>query len=173
MGQGNVSRRAVLGVTATGVVAASAVVGLGGCGTADWYPYDVTPDVSVLRSLIREKERTVARYEQALADGAGPGDLLEGFREHHLAHLDALLEALPEGVGPSAGPEDPDTAEGSVQAETDPGPPLDTAGLRLVEAAAASSRLDQTAAVTDPGLAQLVSAIGASEAAHAHLLDEA
>ncbi|HJE61636.1 MAG TPA: ferritin-like domain-containing protein [Nocardiopsis listeri] len=168
--QGNVSRRTVLGVTATGVVAAGAVGGLSGCGTADWYPYDVTPDVSVLRSLIREKERTVARYEQALADGVSPGDLLEGFREHHLAHLDSLLEALPEGVGPSAEPEEP---EGSDGTGTDPGRPLDTAGLRLVEAVASSSRLDQAAAVTDPGLAQLVSAIGACEAVHAHLLDEA
>ncbi|MBR8743811.1 hypothetical protein [Nocardiopsis sp. MG754419] len=175
MGQGIVSRRTLLGATATGVVTAGAVVGLSGCGTTDWYPYDVTPDVHVLRSLIREKQRTVDRYERALTDGAGPPELLEGFLEHHLSHVDALLESLPEGVGPSEEPEASGEPRGTEDAatETDPTAPLDAVGLRLLESAAASSRPDQAAAVTDPGLAQLVSAIGACEAGHAHLLDRA
>ena len=177
MGQRNVSRRMVLGITVKGAalaaVAAGSTLGLSGCGTADWYPYDVTPDVFVLRSLIAEKERMVTRYERALAEGVEPATLLEGFLAHHLAHLDALLAALPEGVGPRAPEEE---AAASPRAGSEPAEPsdrpLDAGGLRLLEAAAASARLDQAAAVADPGLAQLVSAIGACEAGHAHLFDE-
>lgn len=177
MGQWNVSRRTVLGVTVKGAavtaLAAGSTMASSGCGTTDWYPYDVTPDVYVLRSLIAEKKRMVARYELALADAVEPTGLLEGFLEHHLAHLDALLSALPEGVGPQAPEEESEDGPTSMEDEpAEPSSPLDVAGLRVLEAAAASARLDQAAAVTDPGLAQLVSGIGACEAGHAHLFDE-
>lgn len=180
MGQWNVSRRTVLGVTVKSAAVTALVAGstltTNGCGTTDWYPYDVTPDVYVLRSLIAEKKRMVARYGRSLADAVEPTELLEGFLEHHLTHLDALLSALPEGVGPEASEEETENGEGgSSSAEDEPAEPdvpLDVAGLRVLEAAAASARLDQAAAVMDPGLAQLVSGIGACEAGHAHLLDE-
>ncbi|GHC75266.1 hypothetical protein GCM10007079_10230 [Nocardiopsis terrae] len=182
MGQGSVSRRTVLGFAVRGFavtsvasgIAVTGAVGLSGCGRTDWYPFDVTPDVSVLRSLILEKERMVVRYEAALEDGTGPAELLERLLEQHVTHLDSLVDALPEGVGaseePSAGP------------EGEPSPPpedpaldavLDLAGLRALTAAATSARLDQAAAVTDPALAQLISGIGACEAGHAHLLARA
>ncbi|MFJ9555196.1 ferritin-like domain-containing protein [Nocardiopsis sp. NPDC101807] len=171
MGQVNgcVSRRTVLGAA----VAGAAVAGLAGCGGAEWYPADVTPDEYVLRSVIREKERTVALYEAAIADGAGPADLLERLLEHHLTHADALVESLPEGASPTP-PADP--AEGGGTPAQDgpaPGEALDAAGLRLLESAATSARLDQAAAVSDPGLAQLISGIGACEAGHAYLLARA
>ena len=180
MGQGDVSRRAALGLTVTGFAVTGVAVGVSGCGSADWYPFDVTPDVSVLRSLIREKERTVVRYETALEHGTGPADLLERFLEHHVTHLDALLDALPEGVDPVA--TDPTGAEGSDTEDAEPAAPqedpaldavLDVAGLRALAAAATGARLDQAAAVADPGLAQLISGIGACEAGHAHLLARA
>ncbi|WP_017581785.1 ferritin-like domain-containing protein [Nocardiopsis valliformis] len=181
MGQGDVSRRTVLGLTVTGVAVTGVAVGAGGCGTADWYPFDVTPDVSVLRSLIREKERMVVRYEAALERGTGPAELLEQLWEHHVTHLDALLDALPEEVG--AYDADPDDVEGAGDGEDgEPVTPqedpaldavLDVAGLRALAAAATSARLDQAAAVADPGLAQLISGIGACEAGHAHLLARA
>ncbi|MFD6951545.1 hypothetical protein A6A08_12000 [Nocardiopsis sp. TSRI0078] len=167
MGIGCVSRRTVLGATAavgTGILA--------GCGRTEWYPSDVTPDEYVLRSVVREKERMVARYEAAVAEGAGPQELLERFLEHHLSHLDALLEALPE----SSSPTPPAEADASPSApEEDPAPDTapGAAGLGVLEAAATSARLDQAGAVTDPGLSQLISAIGACEAGHAHLLAEA
>ncbi|WP_017612309.1 hypothetical protein [Nocardiopsis salina] len=170
MGQAadGVSRRALLGAT----VAGASVTALAGCGTVDWYPSDTTPDEHVLRSLLQEKERTVVRYENALADGSGPSDLLERVLENHRTHLDALLDALPEdaeptppeedGSSPVAADEDPDLAEM-------PSP----SALRALEASAAGMRPEQAAAVTDRGLAQLIGSIGACEAGHAHQLDDA
>ncbi|WP_150238868.1 ferritin-like domain-containing protein [Nocardiopsis quinghaiensis] len=168
MGIGCVSRRTVLGATAavgTGVLA--------GCGGTEWYPSDMTPDEYVLRSVIREKERMVTRYEAAVAGDSGPPELLERFLEHHLSHLDALLEALPEDSAPTPSAEGPDASPSAPEED----PALDAvrgaAGLGVLEAAATSARLDQAGAVTDPGLSQLISAIGACEAGHAHLLAEA
>lgn len=167
--EGCISRRAVLGATAAGL----AVAGLAGCGGTDWYPSDMTPDEHVLRSLIREKERMVFRYEQAIEDGAGPEDLLERFLADHRTHVDSLLQALPEDVEPSPPVEEGE--EEPVAPHEDPAleDPVDTAGLRTLEAAATNARLDQAAAVTDHGLAQLISGIGACEAGHAHLLGDA
>ncbi|WP_247666121.1 hypothetical protein [Nocardiopsis sp. SBT366] len=159
------------GVAVTGAVVGT--VGVSGCAGADWYPFDVTPDVAVLRSLIREKERAIVRHEAALAHGTGPAELLERLLEDHLTHLDALLDALPEGVAAhddTGGDEaEPPAPVGEAALEAVP----DAAGLRALAAAATSARLDQAAAVTDPGLAQLVSGIGACEAGHAHLLARA
>lgn len=162
MGIVGVSRRMMLGATAVLGVGI-----LGGCGGTEWYPADVTPDEYVLRAVIREKERMIARYETAISEGSGPVELLERFLEHHLAHLDALSEALPEDTA---------LAEPDASAPTDEeplAPGLDAAGLGVLEAAATSARLDQAGAVTDPGLAQLLGSIGACEAGHAHLLAQA
>lgn len=163
---GGVSRRTVLGAAVAGAAAA----GLAGCGTSEWYPSDVTPDEYVLRSVIREKQRMVARYETAIAEGTGPADLLERLLGHHLTHVDALVEALPEDASPRT---PADLAEGgpsSPPEEPPAGAALDAAALRLLESAATSARLDQAGAVADPGLAQLISGIGACEAGHAYLL---
>lgn len=160
MGIGRVSRRAVLGVTAALTAGLAA-----GCGGNEWYPSEMTPDEYVLRALIREKERMVARYEASVAEGSGPQELLERFLEHHLAHLDALAEALPEDAATA-----PSDEASGPRADPVPETALDAAGLRVLEAAATSARLDQAGTVADPGLAQLISAIGACEAGHAHLL---
>ncbi|MGW8529944.1 MULTISPECIES: ferritin-like domain-containing protein [Nocardiopsidaceae] len=171
MGQVNgcVSRRTVLGAA----VAGAAVAGLAGCGEAEWYPADVTPDEYVLRSVIREKERTVSLYEAAISGGTGPADLLERLLEHHLTHVDALVESLPEGASPTPPADPAGGGESPPEGGPAPGGVLDTAGLRLLESAATSARLDQAAAVSDPGLAQLISGIGACEAGHAYLLARA
>lgn len=166
MGIGCVSRRSVLGAAAAGI----GVAGLLGCGRTEWYPSDVTPDEYVLRAVIREKERMVTRYEAVLAEGSGPQELLEQLLEHHLAHLDALVDALPEDA-PSPSPVD---GAGELPAEESALDAVrDVTGLRVLEAAATSARLDQAGAVTDPGLAQLVSGIGACEAGHTYLLARA
>ncbi|WP_285733374.1 ferritin-like domain-containing protein [Nocardiopsis sp. ATB16-24] len=164
MGIVGVSRRVMLGATV-----ALGVGFLGGCGGAEWYPANVTPDEYVLRAVIREKERMIARYEAAISEGSGPVELLERFLEHHLAHLDALSEALPEDAAlPESEASPPTDEEAPAPVEG-----LDAAGLGALEAAATSARLDQAGAVTDPGLAQLLGSIGACEAGHAHLLAQA
>ncbi|MFI6574258.1 hypothetical protein ACIBFB_00550 [Nocardiopsis sp. NPDC050513] len=156
MGLNGVSRRTVLG--------AAVVLGLTGCGRTEWYPSDVTPEEFTLRALIREKDRTVARYETALAEGAGPEDLLRPILERHLAHRDSLVEALPEDSSPASAAPD----EGGPEAL--PSEVLDLAELTALESAAAGARVDRALAVADPGLAQLISGIGACEAGHAYLL---
>jgi hypothetical protein len=157
-----VNRRTVLGAAAAGVAA----VGLSACGGAEWYPADVTPDAYVVRAVLREKERMVTRYETAIAHGAEPAELLRRLLEHHLAHADALADALPDDAEPSPEASEPPEA----------GPPLDTPlsaeDLLALESSATAARLDQAAAVTDAGLAQLICGIGACEAGHAHLLDQ-
>ncbi|RKS05176.1 ferritin-like protein [Nocardiopsis sp. Huas11] len=159
-----VNRRTVLGAAAAG----AAAVGLSGCGGAEWYPAEVTPDAYVVRAVLREKERMVTRYETAIAGGAEPAELLGRLLEHHLTHADALAEALPDDADPS-----PEAAPDASAVE---GPALDTpltaADLLVLESSATAARLDQAAAVTDAGLAQLICGIGACEAGHAHLLDE-
>ncbi|MFD3686165.1 ferritin-like domain-containing protein [Nocardiopsis sp. NPDC058631] len=170
MGQVNgcvISRRTALGAA----VAGAAVAGLAGCGEAEWYPADMTPDEYVLRSVIREKERMVVRYETAIAEGSGPAELLEQLLGHHLTHMDALVESLPADASPSP-PADLAAGEGTAPPEA-PDAVTDTAGLRLLESAATSARLDQAGAVSDPGLAQLITGIGACEAGHAYLLARA
>lgn len=163
-----VSRRALLGMVVAGASAAAVT----GCGTVDWYPSGTTPDEHVLRSLLREKERLLVRYEKALADGSGPSDLLDRLSENHRAHLDALTDALPEGAEPT--PPAEEGSPGPVPPEEDPdlAEAPSTAALRAMEAAAAGARPDQAAAVTDRGLAQLIGSIGACEAGHTYLLDE-
>jgi len=164
-----VSRRTLLGMA----VAGASVAAVTGCGTVDWYPSDTTPDEHVLRSLLREKERMLVRYEKALADGAGPSDLWEQVSQNHRAHLDALKDALPEDAEPTAPAEE--GAPEPVPADEDPdlAEAPSPAALRAVEAAAAGTRSDQAAAVTDRGLAQLIGSIGACEAGHAYLLENA
>ena len=171
MGQGTgcVSRRTVMGA----VIAGATTVGLAGCGGIDWYPSDMSPDEYVLRSLIREKERMVVRYQRALAESDGPVELWERLLENHIAHVDALTDALPEDAEVSAEPQEDGSVSEPTSEDPTPAEPLDLAALRALESAAASTRPDRVAAVTDPGLAQLISAIGACEAGHAHLLDNA
>lgn len=168
-GTGCVSRRTVMGAAIAGV----AVAGLTGCGGTDWYPSDVTPDEYVLRSLIREKERMVVRYERALAESDGPVELWERLLENHVAHMNALIDALPEGTEVSPEPEEGEPEPVPVSEDPTLTEPLSLAALRTLESSAASTRPDRAATVTDPGLAQLISAIGACEAGHAHLLDDA
>lgn len=156
------NRRTVFG----GVLAAVAALGVSGCRGSDWYPSEISPDESLLRSVIAEKRWLIARYT-ALLDG-GRGDdpaLYEEFRTHHERHLAVLRERLP-GLGATA-------SDPSASPDAFPTPDGDVQGVRMAEKAAAANRLRQLGEVTDPSLAQLFASIGACETGHAHLLSEA
>lgn len=162
---GCVSRRSAI----AGTLASLAAAGLAGCRGDAWYPSDTTPDEYVLRAVIRGKERMIGRYESALRARVGHEDLLSEMAGRHRAHLEALLAALPEGSEGAA-------AEAAAEeGGPDPVPedPAGLPGLRVAEADAAGARIHQAAAVEDPGLAQLICGIGACEAGHARLLQDA
>src|SRR5690606_8663378 len=101
-------------------------MGLSGCRGSDWYPSEVTPDEYLLRSVIAEKERLVARYTATLNSGTAddPG-LYEELRGHHERHLAVLRDRLPERDGPEP--------EVSALPETPPPAATDRAGLRMAE----------------------------------------
>ena len=155
------SRRAVL----AGGALAAAVMGLSGCRGSDWYPSEVTPDEYLLRSVIAEKERLVARYTATLNSGTAddPG-LYEELRGHHERHLAVLRTGFRNGTAQNR--RSPPSLR-RLPAATD------RAGLRMAEEGAVANRLRQLSEVTDPALAQLLASVGACEAGHVHLLSEA
>ncbi|MDA2810491.1 hypothetical protein O4J56_07565 [Nocardiopsis sp. RSe5-2] len=158
----SVTRRTVL---AAALVAAAA----SGCQGARWYPSEVGPDERVLRGAIADKERLIARYRAALGADEGPADLLETFLAHHEDHLATLRGRLPDTGRHTR--EDPDASPSPSPSPVDGGP-VDAAGLRTAEEAAADSRARQCGDVQDPALVQLLASIGACEIGHAHMLGE-
>ncbi|MDA2808059.1 ferritin family protein [Nocardiopsis suaedae] len=157
----SVTRRTVL---AAALMAAAA----SGCQGAHWYPSEVGPDERVLRGAIADKERLIARYRAALGADEGPADLLEEFLAHHEDHLATLRGRLPDTERPREDPE----ASPSPSPSPVGGEPVDAAGLRTAEEAAARSRARQCGDAGDPALAQLLASIGACEIGHAHKLGE-
>ncbi|MDA0567839.1 hypothetical protein LG943_26465 [Streptomonospora sp. S1-112] len=163
---GAVTRRTVV----VGALAGVAATALAGCQGPRWYPSDISPDEYVLRSVITEKERMIARYEATVAAGDGPMDLLERLLDDHRAHVEALRVRLPEEPGRT--PEDSAPSPGPSP-EPVPETPLGVGELRVAEQSAAESRGRQVERLTDSGLAQLLAAVGACEAGHTRLLAEA
>ncbi|MFC3999427.1 hypothetical protein ACFOVU_26180 [Nocardiopsis sediminis] len=162
---GAVSRRTVV----VGVIAGLAAAGLSGCQGA-WYPSEISPDEYVLRGVITDKTRMIARYEATIAAGEGPVGLLERLLADHRAHLDALRGRMPDHGGQE--PEEPEYSPGPSP-EPVPDEPVSVAGLRVAEQSAAGSRILQTARIGESGLAQLIASVGACEAGHVHQLAEA
>ncbi|QBI55581.1 ferritin-like domain-containing protein [Streptomonospora litoralis] len=163
---GAVSRRTVV----VGALAGMAAAALSGCQGPRWYPSEISPDEYVLRAVITEKERMIARYEASTAAGQGPADLLERLAGHHREHAAALRERLPERPGrPTPEAEASPSGPSPAPVGEDPVP---VSGLEVAEESAAASRSRQLARLTDSGLAQLLAAIGACEAGHARLLSE-
>ncbi|MDT0301461.1 hypothetical protein [Streptomonospora wellingtoniae] len=168
---GAIRRRTVVAGALAGIAAAA----LSGCQGPRWYPSEISPDEYVLRAVITEKRRLIARYEAGVSSGMGPVDLLERVLKHHRDHLAALRERLPER--PAGEPEAAAEAEESPDPGPSPAPvgdePVPVSGLRVAEQSAAASRARQLARLSDSGLAQLVASIGACETGHARLLSEA
>ncbi|WP_236700704.1 hypothetical protein [Allosalinactinospora lopnorensis] len=161
--RGALSRRMVI----AGAIAALTAANLSGCQGERWYPSEISPDEYVLRGTIAGKKRTIARYEATLEAGEGPAELLERLLVHHRHHLRALRDRLPDH-----GTDEPWDPENSPDAVPDPGSPVSVSGLRVAEESAAGERPRQLAKISDPGLAQLIAAVGACEIGHAHILKE-
>ncbi|ASU86137.1 hypothetical protein CDO52_09635 [Nocardiopsis gilva YIM 90087] len=152
-----------------GAIAGLATIGLSACQGRRWYPSEISPDEYVLRAVITEKERMIARYEATVAAGEGPVDLLRRVLDDHKSHLAALRERLPSPDERGGKPE-----ESVSSPSPTPDPVAETAvsvaSLRVAESSAAGARGRQSADVSDAGLAQLIASIGACELGHAHLL---
>ncbi|GAA2008341.1 hypothetical protein GCM10009799_40010 [Nocardiopsis rhodophaea] len=165
---GAVSRRTVV----IGAIAGLATIGLSACQGRRWYPSEISPDEFVLRAVITEKERMIARYEATVDAGEGPVDLLRRFLGDHKSHLSALRERLPtqdeRGGRPGMSVTSPSPTPGPVARTA-----VSVAALHVAETSAAGARGRQSAKVADGGLAQLIASIGACELGHAHLLAEA
>lgn len=123
-------------------------------GSASALPADLAAEVAA------EEAALVAIYDEALAAtpglDAGTAGLLTLIRDQHAEHLDALG-----GVAASRSPSAPPpaaTAEAVI--------PI----LLAAERAAARSRIRACVAADDPGLARLLTFIGASEASHVPVL---
>ncbi|MFI7639496.1 hypothetical protein [Nonomuraea sp. NPDC049400] len=110
-----------------------------------------SPETTLLKGLIAEKERTIALYSSLISGGA---QKLVPFRDRHQAHLNELRKYVTVASSPS------------VTASTAATPKPSLSRLRDLERKAAALRVRQLAGVS-PGVAQLIASIGACEAAHA------
>ncbi|SEL64667.1 hypothetical protein [Nonomuraea pusilla] len=168
----HLSRRAVLAGGAVALTACS------GRSPAPEAPPPDSPETVLLKSLVAEKERTVALYAALIGELGGKGaERLAPFMDRHRAHLDELRRHLPAAAlasssaspppsgSPSQGPSGAPSTSPSPGAER--GPSLSR--LRELERRAAAQRPRQLATAS-PGLAQLIASIGACEAVHAAAL---
>ncbi|MEV4357108.1 hypothetical protein [Nonomuraea sp. NPDC049625] len=111
-----------------------------------------SPETTLLKDLIAEKERTIALYSALISGGA---QKLVPFRDRHQAHVNELRKYVTVASAP------PVTATSTPTSS--PKPSLSR--LRDLERKAAALRIRQLDRVS-PGVAQLIASIGACEAAH-------
>lgn len=146
----------VLGLTAA----------LGGCTDAPpAAPPRPHPDVAVLLAATVAERELLALYAAVRSAHEDLAARLDPIIERHRRHLDVLHRHRLHPVTRSAAPSP--TAPLAPAAPDRPAKALSV--LRAAELRAAAARLDDVAAVA-PGLAQLLAAIGACEAAHAESL---
>ncbi|MEV6030436.1 hypothetical protein AB0L65_04775 [Nonomuraea sp. NPDC052116] len=110
-----------------------------------------SPETTLLKELIAEKERTIALYSSLISGGA---QKLVPFRDRHQAHVNELRKYVTVASAPP------------VTATPTSSPKPSLSRLRDLERKAAALRIRQLDRVS-PGVAQLLASIGACEAAHA------
>ncbi|MFI7125511.1 hypothetical protein ACIBQ1_07435 [Nonomuraea sp. NPDC050153] len=111
-----------------------------------------SPETTLLKDLIAEKERTIALYSSLISGGARK---LVPFRDRHQAHVNELRKYVTVASTPPA-----------TSTPTSAAPKPSLSRLRDLESRAAALRVRQLDRVS-PGVAQLIASIGACEAAHA------
>ncbi|MEU6781047.1 hypothetical protein ABZ912_17750 [Nonomuraea angiospora] len=144
----HLSRRALLAGGAAALTACSA----GGPPQPSVRASD-SPETTLLKGLIAEKERTIALYSSLISGGA---QKLVPFRDRHQAHVNELRKYVTVASAPPV----------SAAATPTPAPKPSLSRLRDLERKAAALRIRQLDRVS-PGVAQLIASIGACEAAHA------
>ena len=112
-----------------------------------------SPETTLLKDLIAEKERTIALYSSLISGGA---QKLAPFRDRHQAHVNELRKYVTVASAPPA----------TAASTPTPAPKPSLSRLRDLERKAAALRIRQLDRVS-PGVAQLIASIGACEAAHA------
>ncbi|MFG6190937.1 hypothetical protein [Nonomuraea sp. JJY05] len=112
-----------------------------------------SPETTLLKDLIAEKERTIALYSSLISGGA---QKLVPFRDRHQAHVNELRKYVTAASAPPA----------TSASTPTPAPKPSLSRLRDLERKAAALRIHQLDGVS-PGVAQLIASIGACEAAHA------
>ncbi|MFC6084428.1 hypothetical protein [Sphaerisporangium aureirubrum] len=163
MRQRALTRRAVLRGTAAG----AAVVAAAGCSApppAPPKPAPPDPETVLLTKVIAAKEEMIALYRRAAASGGDRAAELQPFQRRHEAHLAELRRRLPPRPSPAASSPAPSLSP-SPSPSTQ-GARVPVSRLRQLEREAAATRPRQIDGVS-PSLAQLLSCIGACEAAHA------
>ncbi|MBB5778334.1 hypothetical protein [Nonomuraea jabiensis] len=118
-----------------------------------------SPETTLLKGLIAEKERTIALYSSLISGGA---QKLAPFRDRHQAHVNELRKYVTVASAPPA----TTTSTATGTATPAPTPKASLSRLRDLERKAAALRIRQLDGVS-PGVAQLIASIGACEAAHA------
>ncbi|MER5998436.1 hypothetical protein ABT120_07680 [Nonomuraea angiospora] len=109
-----------------------------------------SPETTLLKDLIAEKERTIALYSALISGGA---QKLVPFRDRHQAHVNELRKYVTVASAPP------------VTSTPTSAPKPSLSRLRDLERKAAALRIRQLDRVS-PGVAQLIASIGACEAAH-------
>ncbi|MFI9838655.1 hypothetical protein ACIHFD_16580 [Nonomuraea sp. NPDC051941] len=109
-----------------------------------------SPETTLLKDLIAEKERTIALYSALISSGA---QKLVPFRDRHQAHVNELRKYVTLASAPP------------VTSTPTSAPKPSLSRLRDLERKAAALRIRQLDRVS-PGVAQLIASIGACEAAH-------
>ncbi|MGV9377908.1 hypothetical protein ACWDRB_18940 [Nonomuraea sp. NPDC003707] len=109
-----------------------------------------SPETTLLKDLIAEKERTIALYSALISGGA---QKLVPFRDRHQAHVNELRKYVTVASAPP------------VTSAPTSAPKPSLSRLRDLERKAAALRIRQLDRVS-PGVAQLLASIGACEAAH-------
>ncbi len=157
------------GPTRRAVLATGAVLALSGClpGGDDAAPAPPDPDLVLRRRAAREVGTLVAAYAAVGAAFPGPATAdLGALAAEHQAHVAALR-------GPTSPSPRPTTAPSASPTPAVPAT-LPAARRWLADLERAAARRRTTEALrAGPDLARLLAAVGASESAHAALLEQA
>jgi len=155
------------------VLVALALAGVAACDRGEEprpLPTRQDPDAALRRQAVRDVRRLVASHEATLLAYPVLSTPLGPMLRDHQVHLRALQAGRARSGAPPTGT--PSRPEASPAPPVPPTPRAARDALARSEQDAADRRVAQLATAS-PGLARLLAAIGASDAAHSALLRDA